>query len=192
MEGKERSLEGFYKQLHAYVRTKLRAVYNPQGAGIMESDPLPANVLGNMWAQTWGHIEDIVKPFNDTTILDVTDQMVDQGYTVDQMFKLSEEFFITLGFEPMTDKFWQLSMRKKPEDRDVVCHASAEDFFSDNDFRIKMCTTITHADLVTVHHEMGHIVYFMQYSSQPAVYRWWLARLPGNPGRRQTRGSMRP
>ena len=98
MEGKQRSLEGFYKQLHAYVRTKLMAVYNPQGAGITEDGPLPANVLGNMWAQTWGHIEDIVKPFNDTTILDVTDQMVEQGYTVDQMFKLSEEFFITLGF----------------------------------------------------------------------------------------------
>ena len=35
-----------------------------------------------------------------------------------------------------------------------------------------MCTTITHADLVTVHHEMGHIVYFMQYNNQPFVYRF--------------------
>ncbi len=37
--------------------------------------------------------------------------------------------------------------------------------------RIKMCTTITHSDLVTVHHEMGHIAYFMEYKHLPFVYR---------------------
>lgn len=169
--GKTRSLESFYKQLHAYVRNKLAGVYNPQGAGIKGNGYIPANVLGNMWAQSWENIEDIVKPFNDTTILDVTDQMVEQGYSVEQMYRLSETFFTTLGFEPMTDTFWKLSMMSKPEDREVVCHASAEDFFEDEDFRIKMCTTISHADLVTVHHEMGHIVYFMQYSDQPYIYR---------------------
>ena len=118
-----------------------------------------------------GQIEELVKPFNDSVVLDVTDEMVAQGYTVDRMFRLAEEFFITLGFAPMTDTFWEKSMLQKPEDRDVVCHASAEDFFAAEDYRIKMCTTITHADLVTVHHEMGHIVYFMEYSHQPWVYR---------------------
>ena len=38
-------------------------------------------------------------------------------------------------------------------------------------YRIKMCTAITHADLVTIHHEMGHIEYFMEYKEQPFVYR---------------------
>jgi len=37
--------------------------------------------------------------------------------------------------------------------------------------RIKMCTAITHSDLVTVHHEMGHIEYFMEYKHLPFVYR---------------------
>lgn len=37
--------------------------------------------------------------------------------------------------------------------------------------RIKMCTDITQEDLMTVHHEMGHVVYFMQYREQPVVYR---------------------
>ena len=86
-----------------------------------------------------------MKPFNDTKILDVTDEMVSQNYTVDQMYRLSEEFFITLGFEKMTEVFWEKSMLTKPQDRDVVCHASAEDFFEDSDFRIKMCTMISHA-----------------------------------------------
>ncbi len=42
-----------------------------------------------------------------------------------------------------------------------------------------MCTEITHADLVTVHHEMGHIVYFMEYRDQPFIYRD-----SANPGKR--------
>ena len=98
--------------------------------------------------------------------------MIKQDYTVDQMFRLAEDFFVTLGFAPMTDKFWENSMIEKPEDRDVVCHASAEDFYDAGDYRIKMCTSITHSDLVVVHHEMGHIVYFMEYSKQPFIYRF--------------------
>lgn len=38
-------------------------------------------------------------------------------------------------------------------------------------FRIKQCTRITMEDLFTVHHEMGHIQYFLQYKDQPVVYR---------------------
>lgn len=87
------------------------------------------------------------------------------------MFRTAEEFFIDIGFESMTDTFWEKSMIEKPEDREVVCHASAEDFYKPEDFRIKMCTAINHADLVTVHHEMGHIAYFMQYKDLPFVYR---------------------
>ena len=34
-----------------------------------------------------------------------------------------------------------------------------------------MCTDITMEDLVTIHHEMGHIEYFMQYKDQPVVFR---------------------
>ena len=94
-----------------------------------------------------------------------------QNYTALKMFQLAESFFVQLGFENMTETFWNESMIEKPEDRDVVCHGSAEDFYKQEDFRIKMCTTITHSDLVTVHHEMGHIEYFMEYKDQPFVYR---------------------
>ena len=52
------------------------------------------------------------------------------------MFRLSESFFETLGFDNMTNTFWQKSMLTEPEDgREVVCHASAEDFYEKHDFR---------------------------------------------------------
>lgn len=34
-----------------------------------------------------------------------------------------------------------------------------------------MCTQVTMKDLVTAHHELTHIQYFLQYRNQPKVYR---------------------
>lgn len=34
-----------------------------------------------------------------------------------------------------------------------------------------MCTSVTMEDLVTIHHEMGHIQYFMQYKDQTVLFR---------------------
>lgn len=51
------------------------------------------------------------------------------------MYRVAEDFFMSIGMEKMTDAFWQNSMLVKPTDRDVVCHASAWDFYDENDFR---------------------------------------------------------
>lgn len=37
--------------------------------------------------------------------------------------------------------------------------------------RIKMCTEVNMEELIVIHHEMGHIQYFLQYKDQPVVYR---------------------
>lgn len=37
--------------------------------------------------------------------------------------------------------------------------------------RIKQCTVVTMDDLITVHHEMGHVQYFLQYKDQPISFR---------------------
>lgn len=34
-----------------------------------------------------------------------------------------------------------------------------------------MCTQVNHVDFDTVHHEMGHVQYFMQYRHQPVIFR---------------------
>ena len=61
---------------------------------------------------------------------------VEQNYTPVKMFKMSEEFFTSLGLDPMPPSFWEDSMIEKPDDgRDVVCHASAWDFGNRKDFR---------------------------------------------------------
>ena len=53
-------VEPLYKQIHAYVRKRLIAKY---GAVADRKDGMiPADLLGNMWAQEWGNIYDIVAP----------------------------------------------------------------------------------------------------------------------------------
>jgi peptidyl-dipeptidase A len=72
----------------------------------------------------------------------------------------------------MTDKFWARSMFKKPTDRDVVCHAAASDLGYHDDYRVRICTEINDDYFYTVHHEMGHVEYYMSYDEkQPYVYR---------------------
>src|SRR3546814_9130040 len=61
-------------------------------------------------------------------------------------------------------------MIKKPQDREVVCHASAWDIDNNDDVRIKMCTKVNSDDFVTIHHELGHNYYQRAYKRQPYLY----------------------
>ncbi|KAF4527176.1 hypothetical protein B566_EDAN006101 [Ephemera danica] len=163
-------LQPLYQQLHAYVRRHLRAKY---GDDVIKSrGPIPAHLLGNMWAQTWSNIKDFMLPYPNRPSTDVTPNMVKQGYTPLKMFKLSEQFFTSLNLSAMPESFWEKSILEKPADgRELVCHASAWDFYDAKDFRVKQCTRPTQRQFFTAHHEMGHVQYFLQYKHQPVTYR---------------------
>lgn len=88
------------------------------------------------------------------------------------MFLIAEEFFVSLGLDPMPTDFWDKSIFEKPSDgREINCHASAWDFYDGKDFRIKMCAKVSMNDLFVVHHEMGHIQYYMNYRHQPFHFK---------------------
>ncbi|XP_023049783.1 angiotensin-converting enzyme isoform X3 [Piliocolobus tephrosceles] len=163
-------LQPLYLNLHAYVRRALHRHYGAQHVNL--EGPIPAHLLGNMWAQTWSNIYDLVVPFPSAPSMDPTEAMLKQGWTPRRMFKEADDFFTSLGLLPVPPEFWNKSMLEKPTDgREVVCHASAWDFYNGKDFRIKQCTTVNLEDLVVAHHEMGHIQYFMQYKDLPVALR---------------------
>ena len=136
-----------------------------------KSGPIRADLLGNMWAQEWGNIYDIVAPPGAGDVgFDTTRLLEDKGYDPLKMVKAGEGFFSSLGFAPLPDTFWQRSQFTKPRDRDVVCHASAWDLDNVDDLRIKMCIKVNGDDLVTIHHELGHNYYQRAYNRQPALY----------------------
>lgn len=158
-----------YEQLHCYVRAKLVERYGKDK--VPEDGPIPAHLLGNMWAQEWGNIYPMVEPYPGASGLDVTKALVAQKWTPKKMVETGERFFTSLGFPDLPESFWERSMFVKPRDRDVVCHASAWHVDLKNDVRIKMCIQPKEEDLVTIHHELGHIFYYTQYEDLPPLYQ---------------------
>ena len=67
--------------------------------------------------------------------------------------------------------FWERSLFVKPQDRDVVCHASAWDIDNFDDVRLKMCIQVRGEDFVTIHHELGHNFYQRAYENQPFLFK---------------------
>jgi peptidyl-dipeptidase A len=157
-----------YLSLHAYVRWRLREKY---GDIVPASGPIPAHLLGNMWAQTWDNIYPLVAPQDADPGYDLTQILKARKTDPVQMVKYGEGFFTSLGFEALPKTFWERSMLTKPKDREVVCHASAWDIDFVDDLRIKMCIDITGEDFVTVHHELGHNFYQRAYDKQPPLFR---------------------
>jgi peptidyl-dipeptidase A len=158
-----------YDQLHCYTRSKLNEKY---GDAVQKtSGPIRADLLGNMWAQEWGNIYDIVAPAGAGDLgYDVTELLQAKGYDPVKMVKAGEGFYTSLGLAPLPATFWERSQITKPADREVVCHASAWDVDNKDDLRIKMCTKVNGDDFTTIHHELGHNYYQRAYNKQPAYY----------------------
>ena len=158
-----------YDQLHCYTRAKLNTRY---GDGVQaRTGPIRADLLGNMWAQEWGNIYDIVAPPGSGDVgYDTTKLLTDRAYDPLKMVRAGEGFFSSLGFAALPKTFWERSQFTKPADREVVCHASAWDIDNVEDLRIKMCIKVNGDDFVTIHHELGHNYYQRAYNKQPALY----------------------
>ena len=199
-------VQPLYEQLHCYVRDRLHQKY---GDLVPEDGLIPADLLGNMWAQDWSNVYDLVEPYKGAGSLDVdgalqqrhdalekqkladfqikfnkehpgkkptlqqldaVEQQVDTQYAVNTA-KIAEDFYTSIGFPALPASFWDKSMLTRPRDRDVVCHASAWDLNQAGDVRVKMCIKPNEESLETIHHEMGHIYYFLHYNQQPELYQ---------------------
>ena len=158
-----------YESLHCLVRAELGDAY---GTAIVPPDgPIPAHLLGNMWAQTWGNVIDLVTPDDVGSGIDLTRQLERRGVDAIEMVRYGERFFSSLGFAPLPDTFWERSLFVQPADRDVVCHASAWNVDYDQDVRIKMCIEPTGEHFATIHHELGHTYYQRAYRRQDPLFR---------------------
>jgi peptidyl-dipeptidase A len=157
-----------YVSLHAYVRMKLRARH---GAMVPRDGPIPAHLLGNIWAQNWTNLYPILAPPGLGTGVDLTPILRARSTTPVEMVRIGERFYTSLGFAPLPDTFWERSLFARPRDREVVCHASAWDIDAVDDLRIKMCIEPRDEDFQTIHHELGHNVYQRAYNTLPAIFR---------------------
>ena len=162
-------VEPLYEQLHCHVRAELNDHYGDDVQPA--SGPIRADLLGNMWAQQWSNIYDLVGPQSAGPSYDLTEILNDRDYTAERMVHTGEDFFSSLGFDPLPETFWERSLITQPADRDVVCHASAWSLDNVDDVRIKMCTEVNAEDFQTVHHELGHNYYQRAYNGQDFLFR---------------------
>ncbi|XP_028028643.1 angiotensin-converting enzyme-like [Bombyx mandarina] len=159
-----KSIRPLYRVLHGITRFFLRRHY---GAIVEETGPIPAHLLGNLWSQNWEPLTDLI--IKNTLNLD--ERIRRSNWTVLHMAKRAEDFYQSLGLPPMTDAFWRESVLTREKHAHARCHGAAADMFKDGDFRLLYCSGTTKEDLYVLHHELGHIQYYMAYEDQPAIFR---------------------
>ena len=162
-------VQPLYKQLHCYTRTRLAQKYGEDK--VPAGKPIPAHLLGNMWAQQWDTLFDLLEPYPGVSSLDVTGALKSQGWDSIRMTRSAEDFYTSIGFPKLPQTFWERSMLVKPRDRDVVCHASAWQMDAYEDVRIKMCIEPDYDSLTTIYHELGHVYYDLWYKDQPFMFQ---------------------
>jgi peptidyl-dipeptidase A len=157
-----------YLSLYTFVRGRLSQKYGPQV--VPPDGPIPAHLLGNPWAQAWGNVFPILGLPENSGGYDLTELLRAKKLDAFGMVRYGENFYKSLGFDPLPKTFWERSLLVKPADRDVVCHASAWDIDNKDDLRIKMCIQVRDVDFVTIHHELGHNFYQRAYKNQPYLF----------------------
>jgi peptidyl-dipeptidase A len=162
-------VEPLYKELHCYARGKLAKKYGQDK--VPTGKPIPAHLLGNMWAQQWDAVYDLLEPYPGVSDLDVDSALVAQGYDAVKMTKSAEAFYQSIAFPALPQTFWERSMLTQPRDRKVQCHASAWHMDLGEDVRIKQCIRPTYEELRTIYHELGHVYYFLAYRDQPFLFQ---------------------
>jgi peptidyl-dipeptidase A len=158
-----------YDGLHCYARDRLQKKYGKDR--VPDGKPIPAHLLGNMWAQQWNNIYDLLEPYPGVSNLDVTAALKTQGYDAMRMARSAEAFYKSLGFPELPASFWERSMLTRPRDRDVVCYASAWNMDTHGDVRIKACIQPNEEELYTIYHELGHVYYYLSYLDQPFLFQ---------------------
>ena len=159
-----------YNEMQCYARSRLAKRYGEDK--VPAGKPIPAHLLGNMWAQTWNKIyDDILKPYPKASIESADRELARQKWDAVRMTKSAEAFYTSIGFPALPQTFWERSMLVRPRDREVVCHASAWDMDDEGDVRIKMCMQPNEEDLFTIYHELGHIYYYLWYNDQPLLFQ---------------------
>ena len=157
--------------------------------------PIRADLLGNMWAQEWGNIYDIVAPQGAGDVgYDLTELLGAKGYDADQDGEDRRRLLHLAGLRAAAgDLLAALADSRSPRDREVVCHASAWDIDNKDDLRIKMCTKVNATISSPSTTSSATTIYQRAYNQQPYLYlERRQRRLPRGDRRHRSRCRSRP
>lgn len=166
-----------YNELHTYMRYELAKKYHVKDV----PDYIPAHWLSNRWGQDWSEMV-TVKGLNLDSAL--------KNKNAEWLAKQGEIFYNSIGFPSLPNTFWEKSSLY-PVAKDAGykknTHASAWHMDLENDVRSLMSIVPNAQWYETVHHEYGHIYYYMSYSNPDVPY---LLREGANRAYHEALGSM--
>jgi peptidyl-dipeptidase A len=151
LEGWIGDIRPLYVELHTWAKYALAERY-----GVAVPDRIPAHWLGNRWGQSWPGLVEAVD-------MDALFADRDPEWIVRQ----AEAFYTSMGFPALPRTFWERSdLFPVPVDGDRKknSHASAWHIDLDRDVRSLMSVTSNARWFTTVHHELGHIYYYLSYA----------------------------
>tara|TARA_Y100000588_G_scaffold191934_1_gene205931 strand:- start:15203 stop:16897 length:1695 start_codon:yes stop_codon:yes gene_type:complete len=155
MESFISDLKPLYEQLHCWTKYELAERYGEPPPKL-----IPAHWIGNRWAQAWPGL---------TKAADLDPLFA--GKSPKWIVEQGERFYTSLGMQALPDSFWQKSdLYQLPAEttRKKNTHASAWHLNLDKDVRSLMSVEANYRWFQTSHHELGHVYYFLAYST-PAV-----------------------
>lgn len=142
-----------YREIHTWARYELADRY-----GQPVPDMIPAHWLPNKYGQDWTAMAE-------SEAMSLDDALNDK--TAEWVCRQGEEFYVSLGFDPLPESFWELSsLYPLPADADYKknTHASAWHLDLGKDVRSLMSVEPNSSWYGTVHHELGHVYYYMCYT----------------------------
>src|SRR5918994_936541 len=148
-----RDLRPLYRELHTWARYELAKRY-----GAPVPDQLPAHWLPNRWGQDWSALVEVKG-------LDVDAALAERS--PEWIVRQGEGFYRSLGFDSLPASFWsKSSLYPLPPNAPYKknTHASAWHLDLDRDVRSLMSVEPNREWYETVHHELGHVYYYMSYS----------------------------
>ncbi|MEO0310618.1 MAG: hypothetical protein RIQ89_275 [Bacteroidota bacterium] len=144
-----------YRELHTYARYELAAKFKQP-----VPDLIPAHWLTNKWGQDWNEMIS-VKGMNLDSALNKK--------SAEWLAKQGENFYVSMGFPTLPETFWSKSSFY-PVSKDAGykknTHASAWHMNLDQDVRTLMSIEPNAEWYETIHHEYGHIYYYLCYSNE--------------------------
>nr|XP_022902835.1 angiotensin-converting enzyme-like protein Ace3 [Onthophagus taurus] len=155
-----------YILLHAVVRHKLLLKYGP-----LEIDPLgpiPIHLLGNMWGQDWSKLIDIFLPPNE--MIDLDKRIEKKKWKIKDLVLQAEDMYTSMGLYPMPESFWNHSIFEQNENL-TICHGTAAFMYRKDDVRMLMCGKVDMENFYVIHHEIGHLQYYLAYQNQSSIFQ---------------------
>ncbi|MCB0397828.1 MAG: M2 family metallopeptidase [Flavobacteriales bacterium] len=143
-----------YRELHTWARYRLAKRFNAP-----VPDMTPAHWLPNRWGQAWGDIVSVEG-------LDVDGALKDKEPS--WIVEKGEDFYMSLGFPKLPEVFYEKSsLYPAPADAGYKKnnHASAWHINLEHDVRSLMSVESNARWWGTTLHELGHIYYFLAYST---------------------------